>query len=335
VTTGARCGRSAAPVDHDEPGGIHTGPDRRLIARRLRGDAAEPREARRPQKKSRDPLLAEVKRLARAECQATARLVASLGVLDARRLYLGEGYPSLFAYCVGVLRLSESAAYHRIEAARAARRFPVLLARLAEGALTLTTVTLLAPHLTAETHAALIEAACHKSKREVEHLLAARYPRPDVPASIRKLPAPMRQPPPSQAPSRQAPDTRGEHGDRAPEVAAPEPTPRLDGRRDEAAESRAETPLLAAGGGRASGGRPAVVAPLAPERYKLQVTISGSTQRKLRRAQDLLRHAIPDGDPAAVCQGRFETGPLGRRWTGPPPPLGMGGLNWPTRGAFA
>jgi len=33
------------------------------------------------------------------------------------------------AYCTQVLRLSERAAYHRIEAARAARQYPVILER--------------------------------------------------------------------------------------------------------------------------------------------------------------------------------------------------------------
>jgi hypothetical protein len=46
--------------------------------------------------------------------------------------------------------------------------------------------------------------------------------------------------------------------------------------------------------------RPAVVVPLAPERYKIQFTASRETYEKLRRAQELLRHAVPDGDPGAV-----------------------------------
>ena len=72
-----------------------------------------------------DPaLLHEVKRLAACEREATAALVASLAELDARRLYLGEGCASLFAYCTQILHLSEHAAYHRIEAARASRRCP-------------------------------------------------------------------------------------------------------------------------------------------------------------------------------------------------------------------
>ena len=48
--------------------------------------------------------------------------------------------------------------------------------------------------------------------------------------------------------------------------------------------------------------RPAIVTPLAPERYKVQVTISRDAHDKLRRAQELLRHTIPNGDPAAIVE---------------------------------
>ena len=44
----------------------------------------------------------------------------------------------------------------------------------------------------------------------------------------------------------------------------------------------------------------ASVKPLAPERYKIQVTVSRDTYDTLRRAQDLLRHSIPNGDPAQI-----------------------------------
>jgi hypothetical protein len=37
-----------------------------------------------------------------------------------------------------------------------------------------------------------------------------------------------------------------------------------------------------------------------PERYKVQITVSRETHDKLRRAQEPLRHVIPDGDPAAI-----------------------------------
>ncbi len=54
------------------------------------------------------------------------------------------------------LRLSEPAAYSRITAARAARRYPVIFTRLADGDVTLTTVTVLAAPLTDENHEALL-----------------------------------------------------------------------------------------------------------------------------------------------------------------------------------
>ena len=59
-------------------------------------------------------LLAELPRLARSERAATVALVARLAELDARGLYLAAGFSSLFAYCTGVLKLSEDQAYYRI-----------------------------------------------------------------------------------------------------------------------------------------------------------------------------------------------------------------------------
>src|SRR6187397_1333320 len=91
--------------------------------------------------------------------QLMAELLALLGEVDSRRLYLGEGCSSLFTYCTQVLRLSEHAAYHRIEAARAARRFPVVLHLIADGSVTLTTVAMLRPHLPPENHEAQLAAA--------------------------------------------------------------------------------------------------------------------------------------------------------------------------------
>src|SRR5262245_17803803 len=106
-----------------------------------------------------DVLVAETKRLAADERVATARLIAALAELDERKLDRGEGCSSLFVYGTRVLHLSEHAAYSRIEAARAARRFPRVLELLIAGDLTLTNVTLLAPHLTDANHAVVLEAA--------------------------------------------------------------------------------------------------------------------------------------------------------------------------------
>jgi len=124
------------------------------------------------------------------ERHATADLIMLLMELDARRLYLGEGCSSLFTYCTQVLHLSEHAAYRRIDAARVALRFPTVLDRLHAGKINLTGIGLLAAHLTAENHGELLDAASHKSKREIEQIVATLDPHPDVASSVRKLPQP-------------------------------------------------------------------------------------------------------------------------------------------------
>jgi hypothetical protein len=210
-------------------------------------------------------LLDATARAAGAERQTTVALISLLAELDARRLYLGEGFSSLFTYCTQVLRLSEHAAYHRIEAARAARRWPVILNLLAEGALTLTTVALLRPHLTDENHEHLLADARHRTKREVEHQMACLAPQPDVRPLVRKVVVPT---------PREVSTQRLAISDSQPDV--------------EATGAPPQKPT-----------RP-VVAPLAEDRYLLKVTVSRETHAKLRRAQDLLRHTVPTGDPAAI-----------------------------------
>src|SRR5687767_14756330 len=125
-----------------------------------------------PTQMSDSELLTATVGAARDERRATAELLALLAEVDARRLYLGEGFSSLFAFCAQALHFSEHAAYHRIEAARAARLFPVILTLIASGDVTLTTIAMLRPHLTPENHVPLLSAARHKSKRDVEYQIA-------------------------------------------------------------------------------------------------------------------------------------------------------------------
>lgn len=230
---------------------------------------------------SDDQLIRDVARLAGCERDATAQLVAHLAELDARRLYLPAGFSSLFAYCTGVLHLSEHAAYNRIEAARVARRFPVVLDLLSEGAVHLTAVRLLAPHLTPENHAALLASAMHKSRREVEELLASRFPAPAVASSVRKLPM-----------AGATPTQPTEADSSVPQAVSNEATV-------------VESPAIASTSGPiVMRNRPEVapcagrvqVAPLATDRYKITFTATAETRRKLREAQDLLRHQVPDGN---------------------------------------
>ena len=198
-------------------------------------------------------LLDHLAALVAADQQTTAALLAHLAEVEARALYLPAACASMHVYCVRVLHLSEDAAYKRIRAARAARRFPAIFAAVADGRLHLAAVVLLAPHLTDETADELIAAASHASKAEIELLLAQRCPRPDVP--------PLLQPLPGHGPVEQlAP---------GPVVTAPPATR---------------------------------VAPLAPQRFALQLTIGQATHDKLLRAQALLRHRVPSGDLDQVLE---------------------------------
>jgi hypothetical protein len=97
---------------------------------------------------SDDALLERLATLVRRQNALTAALLAHIAEVDRRRLYLREACTSMHRYCVERLGLSDGAAYKRIHAARAARRFPVLLAMLEQGELHLKGITLLAPHLT-------------------------------------------------------------------------------------------------------------------------------------------------------------------------------------------
>jgi hypothetical protein len=48
--------------------------------------------------------------------------------------------------------------------------------------------------------------------------------------------------------------------------------------------------------------RPAVIAPLSEETFKVQFTASRAFRDKLRQAQDLLRHRLPSGDIAEILE---------------------------------
>jgi 5-methylcytosine-specific restriction endonuclease McrA len=253
-------------------------------------------------------LLAETARAVGVERRSTSDLLALLAELDTRRLYLGQGYPSLFAYCTQALHLSEPSAYTRITAARAARRFPVILTLLTAGDVTLTTVTLLAAHLTDENYDALLAAARHRSKRDIERLVASIDPQPDVATSLRRLPAARSITSSVQVVTEVEPQAL-ETGARLLETAS-----RLPGTGAQLPESGAQLlqawippPSSPSADSSATYVAPsvvgmsrAVVSPISADRYLLKVTLSAEAHATLDRLRALLRHAIPNGDPSAI-----------------------------------
>src|SRR3990172_1289577 len=146
---------------------------------------------------SDDDLLRRLTKLVQQSRRVEADLIAHIGEVDHRRLYAREACSSMFVYSIEVLHLSEPEAYLRIAVARAARKHPVLLAMLGDGRLHLSGIAILAPHLTEENRDKVLARAAHKSKRQIEELVAELAPKPDVLSTIRKLPAP----PPVSAPA--------------------------------------------------------------------------------------------------------------------------------------
>ena len=225
-------------------------------------------------------LLARIDSLAGKEREATAELVAHLAALEQRpSLYAAEGYGSLFDYCTRALRLSEDAACSRIAAVRACRRFPDILDHLASGAMTLTSVRLVGPHLTQENHEGVVARARNKARGEIEALVAELAPKPDVPASARRLPGP-----------------RAEGTLSAPSMGAIETAPMLPGVNGSAAASEVSAPRMPA-----PSARPTIEA-LSPRRYRVQFTIGQDAHDQLRRVQALLRREIPNGDPGEIFE---------------------------------
>jgi hypothetical protein len=118
----------------------------------------------------------------------TVLLVEHFGEVSSRGLYRDQGYPSMFAYAVHALRMSESEAALRIRVSRLGREFPEALRMLAEGELHMTALRLLAPVLTHD-NVGLLQEARFKTKQQVLELLAKHFPKPDAPARNRKLPS--------------------------------------------------------------------------------------------------------------------------------------------------
>src|SRR6185295_996625 len=99
-----------------------------------------------------------------------ARILAHLAAVEDRRLHLEAGSPSLFDYCCKRLGLSENEAFHRITAARLARRFPAIFGLIERRAIHLTAVCLLRDYLTPDNHQQLLEQASGMSKLQVLEL---------------------------------------------------------------------------------------------------------------------------------------------------------------------
>jgi hypothetical protein len=209
------------------------------------------------------------RQLAARERDVSADLLAHIAEVDFRKAYVPEAYDSISAYCVGELRLSEDAAAKRIQVARAGRRCPAIFPTLAEGRVHLSGLVLLAPHLTPDNASELLAAATHKRKAEIERIVAERFPRLPIPTLVTPNPPD----PAASASGEHAPGHAGSH-----EMTGSSAGEHAPGHVHEHAR----------------------VTPVAPQKFALQLTMAEATHDKLRYAQELLGHQVPDGDIPTV-----------------------------------
>src|SRR5689334_14706579 len=229
-------------------------------------------------------LVAGLDRVVGSGRRLLAELLAHLCEVEDRRLHLDAGYPSLFAYCMARLGFTEDEAYRRINVARVARKAPVVFNWIAEGRLSLSVASLLQPYVLSPNLPQVIEALAGKSVKEAREALVAFFPRPDIVASIRKLPR--------------------SSSEAAPLVSAPAeplllPEARLGATHSHAKgtrETSASTPAPAHPPARPS----SHTEPLSPGRFKIQFTADAALKDKLELARDLQRHAVPSGDLAII-----------------------------------
>ena len=222
----------------------------------------------------------------------TAELVAYLAEIDRRKLFRPAGYSSMYKYCVGHFHFSEASAYKRIHAARLMRKFPPVYDALAEGRVHLSGLVQLVPHVTSENVDDLLAAATHKSRRQIEKLLAERFPKADVPTQIREL---------STAPGllpEGVLNASSNGTEQLPSTPAPPPTEThlTSGH----APGPPTTPARESLAARCTSGDRDRVMPLSAKRYAIQFTMDEPMHDLLKHAQELLGHRVAPGDIAAV-----------------------------------
>ena len=262
---------------------------------------------------SSDALHRDLKVFAAQGCVNLAKTLAHIGEVDARLLWRDLGYPRVFEYCLRELHFSEGATSKRLQAARAAREFPAIFDAVAEGRIHLSGIVTLRPWLTARNVEGLLQAATHKTREEIEKLIAARFPRRDLPQSIRALPTPPVAEPAESFRSSSVPESVAATAVAAARAAASSVAASSEQATRESAEfdshnslAASELPSPQSPGTPQSETPRTKVTPLSATKYGVQVTIEESTYELLRRAQDLLAFQVPRGDIAAVLHRALE-----------------------------
>ena len=123
-----------------------------------------------------ETLLVDCKSAVVAEKQSTARVLEYLAEIDKRRLWLKEGYSSLYDFCLRYLNYSEGETHRRIQACRLSSKVEQVKPLLESGAVSLTSLSLLSPVLTKENAMEILPKITHQPTRQVEKVIREHFP---------------------------------------------------------------------------------------------------------------------------------------------------------------
>ncbi len=135
---------------------------------------------------SDEKLLSSFARLVARENNRKAEFLIFLSAIDARRLYAKEGFSSFFSFLTEKYGFAESSALKRIQVSRLAHRYPFLFDEIAKGKRTLSALSRLAPFVTDANAHLLFPESLGKSVRDVERMLARRFPEEATPDRLVK-----------------------------------------------------------------------------------------------------------------------------------------------------
>lgn len=202
--------------------------------------------------------------------------LALIAVIDERRDYSDAGYSCMRSYCMDRLHMSEDRASRRIHVARAALCYTDLFECIADGRLTVTTASVLVPHLKPEFAPQQMAAAAYKSRHEIQRLVMAR------PWALAAAAAP--------APT-DVSELEHDSGSGPPahEVTLSDLCP-----------PPFEPSATDSGSQRPPGARRGRIMPLPTGDYEVRMSITEPEHEVLREAVALLGHAVPTGDPAEI-----------------------------------
>jgi HNH endonuclease len=224
--------------------------------------------------------------MAQRDRHCLGKMLAHLAEYDRRQLCVARSGGSLFSFCVRTLGYDEFDAYRRIRAARTLAKFPAALELIGRGRLSLSAIAVLHPYLTPENHREWFALAAKRSRREIEALIAARFPQGARQDYHRRYPAP-------------------------PVALAPAAPP----------QAVDVLPSAPASGDSAAAGAPAAppapgapprphewqaMVPIGAERVRIGFDAALAVMRLIERARQVLRHKYPAGRLEDVVKEALE-----------------------------